>query len=324
MAILSEAEREAEESNGTRGSHDARTTIGTDPVTGERRKVIHADAGEEIRLTPIDLGPDGGLSLTLEGDGRFVLSDADFGFDEWHRSHTVIVAGKADLDLCNYYYARIILRDQARAFIEECERVDAYGSSLLRTSPGGFPVTLHDHARGVVERRRVGRGCPQYPQHHPVTCTDDSRALAIGVGSLVLEDRSKAAVFEDSHVVMRGRSKADLYDEVTAEMHGATTARISDDVKVEAGGVAVVDGGASTKYLVPFIGPIVGPDWEYLVFADESHGMKAASPANVTLHGRACTGSRFGVRPEFIGRSTAARVLGEAPAEGGAAPALER
>ena len=188
----------------------------------------------------------------------------------------MIVAGKADLDLCNYYYARIILRDQARAFIEECERVDAYGSSLLRTSPGGFPVTLHDHARGVVERRRVGRGCPQYPQHHPVTCRDDSRALAIGVGSLVLEDRSKAAVFEDAHVVMRGRSKADLYDEVTAEMHGATTARISDDVKVEAGGVAVVDGGASTKYLVPFIGPIVGPDWEYLVFADESHGMKAA------------------------------------------------
>ena len=37
MAILSEAEREAEESNGTRGSHDARTTIGTSMPTRARR-----------------------------------------------------------------------------------------------------------------------------------------------------------------------------------------------------------------------------------------------------------------------------------------------
>ena len=315
MAILSEAEREAQETQGRSGSHDARIRIVDDPKTGERKRTIHADADETIFLTPIDVGPADGLPLTLKGEGKYFLDGLGFEFDPAIRYHTVIAEDRAQF-YCGFFTIRAILRDDAYGNVRECKSLDAYDRSCVTSDPGVFPITMHDHSQGYIYRLISDH---PYYQKDPLTLKDDSRACISGSRNTVMEDRAVAAIFGRGRVVMHGRSKADLYDKVVAEMHGDALARVSDDVKAEAWDSAVVDGGASPTVLEPFIGSRMTR-----ASTNRFHGRKPARLGNVRLHDTACIGSRFGVRPEFIGRSTAARVLGEAPAEGGAAPALER
>lgn len=278
----------------------------------------------------LDGAREAGRPVRITGRGRDV-----FIFDNASecRGGRVIVDGPMPVYCADGQVDLTVISPEATVSrVDGAENVDMHGRSRLYVDCVGmaqerrqaFPVTLHDGSSALVKGDTVGdeegepRNCGVYAEDHAqVVATDlpdlqlrgDAVGTVFGLGSAETRGRAALQAF--------GRNSVNAYDDSCVMPMDDCFVQAFDRVRVEPGAEPDRGGFLADASLVP---------------RDEREGGRPHRPCGAdqtVLHDHAEDPTGFFAQgPGRAGvprqASTAARVLAEAPGDGGTGPGLSR